>query len=365
MGHDRCVSQNKPEAADWQALEHEAFRARERSISVSATVAGAIATTAPLAVGVGVGNHSLGLFCAMGGLNTALVMGPCARTQRLGWGSFAAVSGAVAVGVATVTHQPSWVAVIATLVWSVLWALLRAIGPEGALVGFTTTAVFVIINGLPGLPSQSWTRMAEYAVGSAFALALMLLPAPTVKNLPPRPIPWSAFSQTLSRSGIVRRNAIRVGIVTGGATIVYRVLDLTFGYWIPLTALAVLQPDAHGSRVRALQRTAGTLLGTAIVVVVAVATKNEESLVAIIFLVSGGLFALKERGYFWLTMLLTPTALLMTSTVRFYGWGIAITRLVNTGIGIVIALTVIEVVHHQRTRSLIRHRAAGRRPSGE
>jgi uncharacterized membrane protein YccC len=243
-----------------------------------------------------------------------------------------------------------------------MWALLRAIGPEGALVGFTTTAVFVIVNGLPGVAGQSWTRMAEYTVGSGFALALMVLPAPGVENLPARPIPWSVFSQTLSRRGIVRRNAIRVGIATGAATIFYRVLDLTFGYWIPLTALAVLQPDAHGSRVRALQRTAGTLLGTAIVVVVAVATRNEESLVVIIFLVSGGLFALKDRGYFWLTMLLTPTALLMTSTVRFYGWDIAVARLVNTGIGLLIALAVIEVVHHRRNWDLIRDRAEGRDP---
>jgi len=344
---------------DWPAVEREAFRGRERSISVSATVAGAVATTAPLAVGIGIGNHSLGLFCAIGGLNTALVMGPAARLRRLGWGSFTAVSGAVAVGVATLSHQPAWVAVLATIVWSVVWALLRAIGPEGALVGFTTTAVFVIVNGLPGSASQSWARMVEYTVGSGFALALMLLPAPKVEKPSARPIPWSAFSQTLSRSGIVRRHAIRVGIVTGAATILYRVLDLTFGYWIPLTAVAVLQPDAHGSRVRALQRTTGTLVGTAIVVVVAVATRNEVTLVVIIFLVSGGLFALKERGYFWLTMLLTPTALLMTSTVRFYGWGIAITRIVNTGVGLLIALVVIEVVHRHRNQGLIRSRDEG------
>jgi hypothetical protein len=348
------VDPNEFEVDDWRALEREAFRSRERSISASATVAGAIATTAPLVVGIAIANHTLGLFCAMGGLNTALVMGPTSRTRRFGWGLFAAASGAAAVGVATLSHQPAWFAVLVTVIWSVGWALLRATGPEGTLVGFATTAVFVIVNGLPGIASQSWARMAEYTLGSGFALALMLLPAPTVEKGPARPIPWSAFSQTLSRSGIVRRNAIRVGIVAGAATILYRGLDLIFGYWIPLTAVAVLQPDAHGSRVRALQRTIGTLVGTAIVVFVALATRNEDALVVIIFLVSGGLFALKERGYFWLTMLLTPTALLMTSTVRFYGWDIAIARLVNTGIGLLIALTIIEVVHRHRNRGLIR-----------
>jgi hypothetical protein len=38
----------------------------------------------------------------------------------------------------------------------------------------------------------------------------------------------------------------------------------------------------------------------------------------------------------------------MTSTVRFYGWDIAITRMMNTAIGLVIAVAVIEVVGHVR-----------------
>lgn len=336
--------------SEWEALERDAFRAQERSVRIPLAVAGAVATTAPLVVGVATGRHTLGLICAVGGLNTALVMSPIARGRRFTWGSFAALSGTAAVGVATVAHRPAWVAVLATLVWSAAWALLRAVGPEGTLVGFSTTAVMVIIIGLPGSPGEWWTRMVEYAVGSLFALILLSVPAPTPGGPSPGPIPWSALTRATRADGIVRRHTIRMGLVAGAATALYRALGLTFGYWIPLTSVAVLQPDSYNSRVRALQRTAGTLVGTAIVAVVAVVTRNEGVLVAIIFLVSGGLFALKERGYFWLTMLLTPTALLMTSTVRFYGWDISITRLVNTAIGLVIAVTVIEVGSRLRSR---------------
>jgi hypothetical protein len=333
---------------EWEALERDAFRAQQRSVNVPLAITGTVATTAPLVVGVAIGNHALGLVCAIGGLNTALVMSPMARGRRMTWGSITALSGTAAVGVATATHQPAWAAVVATLVWSSAWALLRALGPEGTLVGFTTTAVMVIINGLPGTPGQCWTRMVEYAVGSLLALALMSLPAPTSGDPRPAPIPWSAITGAVRAPGIVRRHAIRVGLVAAATTTLYRALHLVFGYWIPLTAVAVLQPDARSSQVRALQRTAGTLVGTAIVVVVAVATHNVGALVVFVFLASGGLFALKERGYFWLTMLLTPTALLMTSTVRFYGWDIAITRMMNTAIGLVIAVAVIEVVGHVR-----------------
>jgi hypothetical protein len=333
-------------------MERDAFRAEERTVNIALAVAGAIATTAPLVLGVAIGKHTLGLICAMGGLNTALVMSPIARRRRMTWGSVTALSGTAAVGVATLAHQPAWVAVLATVVWSSAWAVLRAVGPEGTLVGFTTTAVLVIVIGLPGTPGEWWPRMIEYAIGSLLALVLMSIPAPTPGGPQPGPIPWGAVTGTIAGAGIVRRHAIRVGLVAGAATVLYRALHLTFGYWIPLTAVAVLQPDSHSSRVRALQRTAGTLVGTGIVAVVAVLTRNESALVVIIFLVSGGLFALKQRGYFWLTMLLTPTALLMVSTVRFYGWDISITRLVNTAVGLVIAVAAIEVANHFRAEGV-------------
>ena len=329
-------------------MERDAFRAEERTVNIPLAIAGAIATTAPLVFGVATGRHTLGLISAIGGLNTALVMAPIARVRRMTWGVITAVSGTAAVGVATLAHQPAWLAVLVSLVWSTAWAFLRALGPEGTLVGFTTTAVMVIVIGLPGTPGEWWTRMLEYAAGSLLALVLLSLPASTTGRSRSGPIPWSAITGAIRAPGTVRRHAIRVGLVAGAATALYRALGLTFGYWIPLTSVAVLQPDSHSSRVRALQRTAGTLVGTAIVAVVAVATRNESALVVIIFLVSGGLFALKERGYFWLTMLLTPTALLMTSTVRFYGWDISITRLVNTAIGLVIAVAAIETAKHFR-----------------
>ena len=332
---------------DWEELEHDAFGPQDRTVNVSLALAGAVATTAPLVVGLAVGHHELGLFGAIGGLNTAVVMTPTTRVRRTTWGCLTACSGTAAVGLATLTHRPAWIAVVVTVLWSVLWALFRALGPEGALVGFTTTAVFIIVNGLPGSASMSEARMVEYAAGSALALLLLSIPAPT-RGAAVAHLPWSAIARRAREKGIIRRHAVRIGLVAGVATVVYRALNLTFGYWVPLTAVAVLQPDAKRSRVRALQRSAGTLGGTAIVAMVALTTSNEWVLVGVIFVVAGGLFALKERSYFWLTMLLTPTALLMTSTVRFYGWDIAITRVTNTAIGLVLAVVAIELVSRWR-----------------
>ena len=60
---------------------------------------------------------------------------------------------------------------------------------------------------------------------------------------------------------ILRLHGLRVGLATAFATALYGLLGPSFGYWIPLTVLAVLQPDRHSSRVRLLQRAAGTVVG--------------------------------------------------------------------------------------------------------
>ena len=111
---------------------------------------GAVVTTVPLAFGAAIGNRSLGLFCALGGLNTGLAISAGSNRTRSIWGSIALLGGTAAVTVATVTHHLTWLAVVATFVWATLWAMLRATGPAGTLVGFTLTAVFVIVSGQPG-----------------------------------------------------------------------------------------------------------------------------------------------------------------------------------------------------------------------
>jgi hypothetical protein len=81
-----------------------------------------------------------------------------------------------------------------------------------------------------------------------------------------------------------------------------------------------------------------------LVAIIASLTHNETALIVLTFIASGGLFALRDRGYQWLVMLLTPTALLMISTVDFQGWSVAISRVLDTAIGIAVALIAMAIV---------------------
>jgi Fusaric acid resistance protein-like len=338
--------------SEWESLEHEAFESLERPVDLAAAVAGSVVTAAPLALGVALDDRVLGLFCALGAFNTALAVSSGPALERVSWGAVALGGGFVAVGLATATHDLAWLAVLATLAWSSAWALLRALGPGGTLVGFVVSAVFVIVGGQAGGPGGPWSRMLAYLTGGLLGMIAMVLAARLGRDkaAPPAPSRPHQALRAASPGGVVWHHALRIGSVTGVATALYRALSLPFGYWVPLTTLAVLQPDSHASRVRALQRAAGTLVGTALVAAVSALTSDVGVLVALVFLASGGLFALQARGYQWMVVLLTPTALLMISTVRFRGWDIAADRLVDTGIGIGLALAALTVVDRIQSR---------------
>ena len=114
---------------------------------------------------------------------------------------------------------------------------------------------------------------------------------------------------------------------------------------MPLTTLAVLQPTGRSTIVRSLQRVVGTLLAAALIVGVLLATDNRWLLVACAVATAFLLYALDERGYFWLVVLLTPTVLLMISAIDFEGDTVALDRMADTVLGIVIGLAFGELAN--------------------
>ena len=56
-----------------------------------------------------------------------------------------------------------------------------------------------------------------------------------------------------------------------------------------------------------------------------------------------GLFALFARGYFWLVVLLTPTALLTVSAADYQGVAVALERVGWSALGIALGLAIAEL----------------------
>lgn len=370
-------------ASDDEGLWGEAFRVERAGVDLLAGLAGAVATSAPLALGIALDEPAIGVVACFGGLNAALAVPRGPLRERLSWGVLAALLCTLAVALATAVQPSVAASVAAAFLLVALATSLRAFGRDGGLTGFVIGAIFAITNGIPAEGLAAGERALWFAAGSAVGLALMTAayarerapgtgaaggaaadagggaggasagaPGAAGAAAPGAAPPLRAsladgsrlLRETFLHDAALRAHALRLAAVVAATTLFYRLLELEHGYWIPLTVLAVLQPDEHASRVRAIQRGAGTLVGTAAIALLVVVSGAQWLMVAGQFLCAFGLFALFARGYFWLVVLLTPTALLTISAVAGAGDGIALQRAGWSAAGILTGLGIGEAV---------------------
>ena len=130
-------------------LVREAFRTEERGVNWRSGLAGAVVVIVPLAIGLAADEPVAGFTAAIGGLNTALAVPRAGLRARLWWGVLAALGGAAALAASTAGEGGDAAVILVSVAWVAAWAFFRAAGSTGALLGFATSAVFVIFAGLP------------------------------------------------------------------------------------------------------------------------------------------------------------------------------------------------------------------------
>jgi hypothetical protein len=337
-----------PAAGVWA----EAFHVERRGVDARAGIAGAVASCAPLALGVAVGEPEIAVTACFGGLNAALAVPRGVVRERVGWGAGAALACCITVALATVVQGSVAASIAAGFVLVGLAAFLRTFGPHGGLTGFVIGAIFVITNGIPAGSLDVGERVLWFGLGSLGGVVLMVVSyARDAPPTAPRATPLGQLlvhgardlRRAVAGDKLLRAHALRVASIVAFTMLLARLLELEHGYWVPLTVLAVLQPDEHTSDVRAVQRAAGTFVGTALVALLTIATGQEWLMIAAQGIAAFGLFALFARGYFWLVVLLTPTALLTVSAVDSQGVAVAVQRAALSALGIAIGLAIAEL----------------------
>jgi hypothetical protein len=327
-----------------RAIVSEAFATRDAQVDVWSGLAGAIATAGPLAIGVAAGNRNAGLIAGIGGLNTALSVPRAGAEARMWWGVLGAVAGCLAVLLASAVSGVTVLLVLLSIIWVGLWTAFRAAGPAGVMAGFAASAVFVVIGGFPhGSPGIA-RRELWFALGAAAGLVLMVV----ARDGPEGQYPFAktamdAVRDAARRDLALRAHIVRLALAVGFATLIERIFHMPHGAWVPLTVLAVLQPAVHATEVRSLQRAVGTLVGVVVIIIVTAITGEVWFLVVCTAITSMALFALSERGYFWLVVTLTPTVLFMLSIADFQGYKVGVDRTLNSALGIILGLAIGEV----------------------
>ena len=333
------------ERGRWLEAERRSMVAEERRPDVLLGTVGALVTTIPLIVGVTSGNRSVGLFCALGGMNVALAIPSGTRVTRRRWGTVALLGSGSGVALATAVSPSVWLTVVATLVWVSLWCLVRGMGVPAVGVGFVTCAVFIIVTGQPAHLGTLVPRTAAYLIGGAVSLALCVAVVPPTPGAttPDRLMEPGALRRLATTRAPVRAYAVRAGVMVAAATLVERLLHVPDGAWIPLAVVAVLQPDAATGRTRALQRAMGTGAGVVLAAALITTVRSDAVLLVCILVTSAGLFALKSRNYFWMVTLLTPLVLLMLTVVDGHGLRMVGYRVVDTLAGTALAVAALEI----------------------
>ncbi len=172
--------------------------------------------------------------------------------------------------------------------------------------------------------------------------------APAVEDAPPsRAIARSArealrgwgraLGDALSPRSAFLRHAIRVAGAVTVASFAGSLVSPSRGYWVTLTAIAVLQPDIGATLRRAFERVAGTVLGSAVAAAIIVSVRSPLVLAALMVPLSVAAVATRPRSYRLFTFFLTPVFVLLAE--RHPGdWWTAATRVGDVALGGVIAL---------------------------
>jgi Fusaric acid resistance protein-like len=325
-------------------LALEAFAVQEQGVDVRSGLAGALGTAGPIAVGVATGHRVEAVIASIAAMNAALCVPRAGIRARLWWSGVYLAGSLVSVVLADLTGGTTWLLVPTTLLWVGITALIRGAGPKAAITGFATSAVFVVLAGIPPSGPTLANRLLWFTAGAVPALLLMMAArrGPAGSGGVARST-VRLVGRQLHSDPLLRIHALRLGLAVALATAVERVLKLQYGYWVALTVLSIIQPGQRATNVRIIQRTAGTLVGVAVIILITLLTGNAWALIVCTAAAAFWLFALDERGYFWLVVMLTPTALLLLSVSDFQGIHVGVDRTLNSALGILLGLAIGEV----------------------
>jgi uncharacterized membrane protein YccC len=117
--------------------------------------------------------------------------------------------------------------------------------------------------------------------------------------------------EALDPDGMVLRHAVRVAVVVSAAMTLARVLDLSHRYWVTLTAYLLLTPLGAATRVRALQRVAGTIAGGVLAAAVPWAVDDPRIVLVLIVILAGLSASVVQLNYMLFATLMTPTFVLL------------------------------------------------------
>jgi hypothetical protein len=216
----------------------------------------------------------------------------------------------VSTWVGTLTGHATATIIIATGLWGVGSGLLAVLGPAAWWCSLQWTVALVVAQAYPESGGEAAGRallvFAGGLVETGAAMALWRLrrrvdapPGGGTAGVTDNPrAAFRALTRNLTLHSPLCRHALRLGATLMLAAAAYRLVELPNGYWLPMTALLVLQPAFRDTVTRGLARIGGTLIGSGLATVIAAALHPGPPTLAVLIVVfAWGCYALLRVNY--------------------------------------------------------------------
>jgi uncharacterized membrane protein YccC len=237
-------------------------------LSFGFAVRNAIGVAIPLVAGVLADDVPAGAVAAGGALVTGFAdVGDTIRHRAVAMLA-TALLGALSTFVGVLASEAEAASLLVTGLWGLAAGLLVAGGPITGCVGLSATVALVVFAGNP-TGSHTELELAAFTLAGGVLQASLAALVPTRSGYPTHPHPLNELRRSIAAAidwtDPIGRHAVRLGLALSTATAVYRLLPVDRGYWIPITVLFVMRPEAGRTRTRIVQRFGGTVIGLLVI----------------------------------------------------------------------------------------------------
>jgi uncharacterized membrane protein YccC len=172
---------------------------------------------------------------------------------------------------------------------------------------------------------------------------------PTTLDLAPTGSRLDPLRDAFAPESVVWRHALRVAVVASIAVALTHLFTLPRGYWVTITAIAVLQPHMPETFLKATQRIAGTVAGAAVAAVVAATLHDPRGIMLLTLVLATVSVSVIQLNYALFSFFLTPTFVLLAE-LSAGDWTLAKWRVLNTLLGGALALVGARIFLPSRER---------------
>lgn len=266
------------------------------------------------------------------------------------WGAMAAAATGMIIAGSLGTLAGAWfpIMAIASAGLAALCALFALFNEDLWWVALQVVIAFLMAGYFPGDVGAAAERAFAVAVGGAIEISTVAVIAALLPT-PLRRLPLASGRHDFKRA-VAIAHALRAAIAVLVSLTIASGMGLAFDYWAPITALIVLKPGLHDTRVRGLSRLLGTAGGCLLATLWAASLSVSHAGLAAGAIVAILLtYSVQKANYEIFSAAVTVTVVFLVSLGQGDAVGNAEHRLFATIIGGLAALLVSAPLPHRLT----------------